>query len=160
MKYKIITILSLMVLFGTISCTKKSINYSQSFDYARSGKVIFLGNSKGLVTVSSEQTAESLSKAISFAEVNALENLLFKGVSSSPQENPMISDEVLAQKESPMVLKGLIFENGYKVFLTESQILQSFKDKGEVTVVQKVTFDIPALRKFLEKNEVIKKFGF
>lgn len=141
------------------SCSQKvSTQQQNTYNYARSGKVKYMTANKGLLSVSSESTAENMSKAVDFAEINALENILFKGVQGSTQESPLIPDEVTAFKENPMILKGLIFDHGYKIFLVESDVLESFKGNG-TTVIQKVTFDIPALRKFLEKNNIIRKFG-
>lgn len=141
------------------SCTKKATAPQQSsINYSRNGKVNFISSNKGLLSVSSENTAERINKAVNFAEINALENILFKGIQGSIQENPLIADEVTAFKENPLVLKGLIFENGYKIFVTESEVIETFKGNS-ITVIQKVTFDIPALRKFLEKNNIIRKFG-
>jgi hypothetical protein len=153
------TFLLVVCLIIATSCSRKSTPTQQyNIDYSRNGKVNFISANKGLLSISSESTAERLQKAINFAEINALENILFKGIQGSTQENPLIADEVTAIKENPLVLKGLIFENGYKIFVTESEVLETFKG-NPTTVIQRVTFDIPALRKFLEKNNIIRKFG-
>lgn len=153
-------IIIIFIVYFLNSCVNSAPKITQNFTYARSGKVNYISTNKSLVVVSSEQSAENISKAVSFAEINALENILYRGIPGSPQENPIISDEVTSQKQSSAVLKVLVFEEGYKLFVTDSLPIETFEDKGMVTVIQKVTFDINALRKFLEKNEVIKKFGF
>lgn len=148
------------LVFAIASCAKKTSVPQLNIEYGRSGKVIFMKTANNVLTVESEQSAENIQKAIAFAEINALENILYRGIPGSSQEHPIITDEVSAQKNSPLVLKGLIFNNGYKIFLTESELLETFKGNGIITVRQKVSFDINALKKFLEKNEVIQKFGF
>jgi hypothetical protein len=153
----------LILAVGFISfcgCAKKTTISNTTFSYSRNGKVTALNSNKNLLTVKSEQAAENYGKAVNFSEINALENILYRGISGSIQENPMISDEVIAQQKSRVILEGLIFREGYKVFMTESTTLEDYKSQNAISVVQKVTFDLNALRKFLEKNEVIKKFGF
>jgi hypothetical protein len=156
MKY--ITLIFLMVL--SISCAKKTSSPPVNIEYGRTGKVNFIKANKSLLTVESEQSGGSFQQAAYYAEINALENILYRGIPGSSQEQAIIADEVQAQRNSPLVLKGLVFNNGYKIFLTESEPLESYKNEGVYTVRQKVTFDVLALRRFLEKNEVIQKFGF
>ncbi|MES2797343.1 MAG: hypothetical protein V4683_15325 [Bacteroidota bacterium] len=157
---KVLTLyFSIVFILFFSSCAKKiTVNQQQSVDYYRNGKVNYISSNKGLLTLSSENVGENINKAAHFAEINALENILFKGIQGSSQEDPIISDEISAFRENNLALKSLIFENEYKLYLTESLVLETYKG-NPMTVVQKVTFDIPALRKYLEKNNIIRKFG-
>ncbi len=147
-----------LLLLNLSSCAPKTTPTKYSFEYVRTGKVNVIYSDKGLLTVKSEGVAENLSKAIYFAEINALENILYRGIPSSTQESPLISDELDAYKKNQLVLDNLVFRNGYKNYLTSSEIIER-NDGAGIYVIQKVTFDIPALRKYLENNNIIRKFG-
>lgn len=151
-------IICCLLFFSSCAKTVPTATQQSRIDYVRNGKVNFITSSKGLFTVSSENTAETMNQAVYFAEINALENILFRGIQGSSQENPMISDEMTAKRENPAALRSLISENGYHIFVTESEVIEKFKG-SPITVIQRVTFDIPALRKYLEKNNIIRKFG-
>lgn len=153
--------LGLLLTLTLFSCTtgQKVTEQKVNFEYQRSGMVNFSRQQNGLLSVSSVQTAENVNKAVSFAEINALENILFRGIPGSLQADPVISNEKEAQVKSRQILDKLIFKEGYRTFMTDSQLIERQEDKNAVTVTQQVTFDIPALRKYLEQNQVIRKFG-
>lgn len=144
-----------------LSCTtaQKVTEQKITYEYQRSGMVNLSSQQNGLLSVNSVQTAENVNKAVNFAEINALENILFRGVPGSFQADPVISNEKDAVTKSKAVLNELIFREGYRVFMTDSRLTDRQDDKSAVTVTQQVTFDIPALRKYLEENRVIRKFG-
>jgi len=153
--------IGLILTFIILSCStaKKPAEQAVSYEYQRSGMVNLSGQQNGLLTVKSVQTAENINKAVVFAEINALENILFRGIPGSFQADPVISNEKEAMAKSKKVLEDLIFNEGYRTFMTDSQLAERQDSKGAVTVTQQVTFDIPALRKHLEQNRVIRKFG-
>ncbi|TAE40929.1 MAG: hypothetical protein EAZ50_02145 [Runella slithyformis] len=143
----------LLLLCGTSSA------FSQHIPYQRNGLVNFVGYEKNVLTVVSEHAGETLEKAVNFAEINALETILFKGVPNSPAESPIISDEVEAMTKHPLVLRSFIFETGCRAYIKSSVIVGKSKKKKVHFVAQQVTFDLAGMRKFLEKNGVIKPFG-
>ncbi|NBA85015.1 hypothetical protein GVN16_04550 [Emticicia sp. CRIBPO] len=139
-----------------ISCAKP---VSQNTSYQRTGMVNYLTYTKSELTVTSEHAAENVGKAISYAEINALENILFRGIPGSPSEAPLISDEIEAVKNHKQILNTFIFETGCKEYVTKSETI-SRERQGTLTFVkQKVTFDLNGIRKFLEKNNIVKRFG-
>lgn len=158
MKTSVLGPLLFLLLF---SCTtgQKVTEQKMTFEYQRSGMVNLSKQQSGLLSVNSVQTAENINKAVSFAEINALENILFRGIPGSLQADPVISNEKEARVKSRQILNELIFKEGYRTFMTDSQLIARQEDKNAVTVTQEVTFDIPALRKYLEQNQVIRKFG-
>jgi len=150
-----------LCLIIILSCTagKKPAEQKIAYEYQRSGMVNLSRQQNGLLSVNSVQTAENVNKAVSFAEVNALENILFRGIPGSLQADPVISNEKEAMAKSKQALNELILNEGYRTFMTDSRLTERQDSKGAVTVTQEVTFDIPALRKYLEQNGVIRKFG-
>lgn len=153
---KISLILTLvLVSFSYCSAQRKKTDKKViPIAYTRSGNVEFDNYNKGLLSVTTKQGAENLEKAIYYSEINALENILFKGIPGSPQEHPLIKEE----KREPFLDK-LIFDRDYEKFLTNSEVLETYKSEKMISVRQRVTFDIEALRKELEKNNIIRKFG-
>jgi hypothetical protein len=123
--------------------------------YERNGQVEFAAGDKSTLTVTSRAAAATSGKAAAYAERNALENILFKGIPGSNQENPMISPEPSVK---PAALADLI-NGGYSRFLMQSIYLENRGGKGGFTVLQEVKFDMQALRKYLEDNQLVRKFG-
>ncbi|MBX2951605.1 MAG: hypothetical protein KF870_03805 [Leadbetterella sp.] len=156
MKLNTIGLICTLIL---LSCTsgKKPVEQKTVYEYQRSGMVNLSRQQNGLLSVNSIQTAEDVNKAVSFAEINALENILFRGIPGSLQADPIISNEKEAMTKQ--ALTKLIFNEGYRIFMTDSRLIERQDSKNAVTVTQEVTFDIPALRKHLEQNGVIRKFG-
>ncbi|MFY7825701.1 MAG: hypothetical protein ACOVQ4_01190 [Flectobacillus sp.] len=155
---KVQHLLLILLLCQLSACAPKTTPIKNSFDYVRTGKVNVISSDKGLLSVKCEGMAENLNKAILFAEMNALENILYRGIPGSNQEAPLIPDELDAYKKNQLVLDNLVFRNGYKNYITGSEIIERHDANG-IFVVQKVTFDVPALRKYLENNNIIRKFG-
>ncbi len=153
--------IGLISIFVFVSCTsgKKASEQKPEYEYQRSGMVNLSKQHNGLLSVKSVQTAENVNKAVAFAEMNALENILFRGIPGSLQDDPVISNEKEARAKSKEILNELIFKEAYRTFMTDSQLIERQEGKNAVTVTQEVTFDIPALRKYLEQNGVIRKFG-
>lgn len=130
-----------------------------SYVYKRSAAVNFIQQEKGILTVSSTQTAENVGKAIYFAEMNALENILYRGIPGSMQREPLISNEKEANQKHFNFLNQLLEGEDYHSFMTASLLDERTGNRGKFTVTQWVSFDIEALRKHLEKNGIIRKFG-
>ncbi|MEZ5030941.1 MAG: hypothetical protein R2787_06060 [Saprospiraceae bacterium] len=97
--------------------------------------------------------------AIRYAERNALENILFRGIPGSPQESPLVPDEQAARQSHGEMLTKMTAGGNYQQF-----VIQSYVDHVETSpqgahIDQTVTFDLNALRKHLEREGVIRKFG-
>jgi len=109
-----------------------------------------------LVSVS---RASSASEAASFAERNAVENLLFKGIPKSNQESPMVANEIESLGNHKFFYEQFLNGRDYEKFIIKSE-LQAKKGGGPaVEVRQYVEFDLKAMRAHLESKGVIKKFG-
>jgi len=131
-----------------------------SVPFERTGSVEFYSGDKNTLTVSANGYAENENKAIYYAERNALENILFRGIPGSNQENPMIANENDAYRNSKESLDKLIIREGFRQYMIESSNNGSYKVKGGTNVKRIVKFDIQAIRKYLEDNMVVRKFGF
>lgn len=111
-------------------------------------------------------------RAIGFAKKknNSIENaargaiyaVLFHGISGSPYSLPMINNES-EQLKNPIVRE--LLENGYKSFFTsmvnisEEKKIRKFDGIKGIETVNEFTINIDAIRKYLEQNNIIRKFG-
>lgn len=134
-----------------------SCSAPKQFHYFRTGEVTCVSNNSRLVTVASIYQAGTSQQAQLFAERNAVENLLFKGVSGC-YDVPLVDNETKSREMHPAFYQWLIENREYERFLTEKT--SDFHTSGETTrATMHLTFDVPALRKEMENQGVIKKFG-
>jgi len=150
MKY--IFFLSLLILSA---CSPKL-----AIPFERTGAVEYLSGDKNTITVTTNGFAENENKAIYYAERNALENILFRGIPGSNQENPMVANENDAYRTSKESLDALILRDGYRRYMIQTYTEEKRNGNGGINVKRIVKFDIQALRKYLEENKIVRKFGF
>lgn len=143
-----IVVLTIVILLS--GCSTKRI-----MSFERNGNVEHVAGDNRTITVTSKSAAENLNKALYFAERNALENLLYRGIPKSNQENPMIANT----PNDVRALNQLVSEGGYAEFLISSYNVNKEQNGGVFYVTQEVKFDLEAIRKFLEKNNLTRKFG-
>lgn len=137
------------ILFIASCSPKKQIGFE------RNAMVEYVSSDKNTITVTSKSQGDSFDKAAYHAEINALQNILFRGINNSNQENPMIADE---NKVNPNHLSQL-YSRDYKDFMISSYLVNKYSKSGVSFVTQEVKFDLQSLRKYLEKNNMIRKFG-
>lgn len=136
-----------------------SCNSPKSF----TGETVYAGASeKGTLLVSASGYGQSKILAIENAEINALKNILYKGIPGSPYSKPIIEDAAKAESGHSAYFDNLFQKGGHKVFLMTSTVISDFKllanRRSNITV--KIKYDVNAIRVDLEKNGVIRKFGF
>jgi hypothetical protein len=127
--------------------------------YFRTGEVKCVSNDARLVTVASTYTAKSLADAQVFAERNALENLLFKGIAGC-YDKPIVAKEAESMQAHAAFYDWLITKREYERFITERTVVTNSKKKKIYNITETITFDVQALRKEMEQQGVTKKFGF
>jgi hypothetical protein len=115
----------------------------------------------GSVTVTSFGFGKNRSISSADACAAAINTLLFVGVPGSQYELPMVTDE--AKRNNPVVKN--LFNGGYSQFITQSDFLSEETLSKKIDGVKgksaqyKLTINCDALRRYLEKNGVIRKFG-
>ena len=145
-------IVSGFLLLSTACSTPKEYTYS------RTGEVMCVENDSRLVTVTSLHHGSSSDQAQMFAERNALENLLFKGIAGC-YEVPIVADEQASMQTHKAFYDWLITGREYERYITDRTAKLASSTGGLVTIDMTITFDVQALRKEMEKQGVIKKFG-
>ena len=154
MKFSIYSMFFLFFGYFVLACsTPKNVIYQ------RSGKVICQQYEEGVIHLMAEANAESLAKAVGFAERNAIENLLFKGIPSSNQEKPMINNETEAVQKHSNYFHELIDQGRYHRFVMKSEVAESFKEDNSFFIKHKISVDLKALRTDLEQHNIVRKFG-
>ena len=153
MKYLQLTLLTL-ILIGS-SCAPKPKN----IPYTRTGMVKCVGHDRQTITVESEAQAGTIGKAIAYAEINAFENILFKGIPNSNQESPLVPNEYKSTSENRGFYTAFLDNGGYASYMMSTTLSDDFESNGVHLVTQKIQIDLHRLRKNLEKIGIIKYLG-
>lgn len=95
------------------------------------------------------------------SERKAFEILFFRGIPNTSIENPLIgSNEHEIISKHPSYFENF-FKSRYKSFImSEYEPSPSQRSKGIISVVSDIKINIVSLKKDLESNGVIRKFGF
>lgn len=149
-----ILLLSIFSIFYSVSCSPKL-----NIGYERTGKVTCSKYEESVIHLVSESRAANRNSAVQFAERNAFENLLFKGIPNSNQEKAMVPNEYDALRKHPNYFEDLIKGEKYQRFITSSEISEENVSGGVTFLKQSISVDLAGLRKDLEQNKVIRKFG-
>jgi hypothetical protein len=127
------------------------------------GKVVFISAPQpGSVTVSCTGDERKQFRSKDNAEASAFYTLLFRGIPGSQYELPMIADEN-EKRNDPTVVN--LLKGGYSSFITEASLMNQHntsrraEGKKGVSATYQITINCDALRKYLEQNGVIRKFG-
>jgi hypothetical protein len=95
------------------------------------------------------------------AEKNAFKVLLFRGVPGTELNIPLIENESEVTSRYKKYFDDLFVNGKYKTFLmssTESSNLMKVKGTKKINVDVKINYN--SLRKDLEQNQVIRRFGY
>ena len=140
-------------------CFMLACSAPSAFVYQRSGKVVCQKYEQDVIHLRAEASAETTAKAISFAERNAIENLLFKGIPASNQEKPLVANETEAMRQNPEYFNNLINKEDYQRFVMKSEIIENVAEQKAHFVKQLISIDLNAFRTDLEQNKIVRKFG-
>ena len=146
---------SLSAIFFLFSCSNKSIPYS--------AKVNYLSSTDGTITVRAIGLGQNQQAAIEDAEKNALEVVLFRGLPESEQKIALLSTNEKEEKQKNQVYFDQFYKGRlYKTFLMSSiPTANAINMKGgSKSIAVDVKLNVTALRKDLEKKNIIKKFGY
>jgi len=143
--------------FGIVLSVFCACSTPQPLGYERTGEVKCMTHDRETITLASRAMGSTSGEAQFNADVKAFENLFYKGVPNSNQEAPLID----SKKKDEVADKLVDFFNSgeYKHYLMESSVLDQTVNKGTYFVDQKVQVHLSALRKYLEDNNIIRKFG-
>ena len=147
-------ILAFVLIGAFATCTP-----TQQLVYHRTGMVTCSTHDRMTITLLAEGQAETIDKAVGLAERNAIENLLFKGIPKSNQEKPMIPNESKAKATNPDFFTTFVNDRGYEEFVISSEVADDYLSGKVHFVKQKIVFDLVNLRKYLQAQGIVRKFG-
>lgn len=148
-------LLSLLLLsFLFISCggSKKHSEFT-------SAKVSYVSNNdRETLTLRSTEVGSSEEEAINKAQKLAFQNLFFRGVPESPFNRPLISlNEEEAYEKHRSYLNDF-YDGRMQTFITDSKEYLNKEGPGTTATVD-LTINMRALRKDLQNNNLMQKFG-
>ncbi len=125
-------------------------------------QVSFVSGEKGTITVRASGNGKSINEAVANAEKDVFYMLLFRGVAGSEQSSALITmREDEAQQRYKAYLDPLLSERYPSFIISAVQDGEPVKGKHhQVSVLLDITVNVTALRKDMEANQVIRKFGF
>lgn len=148
------TLYIIIAILGLYSCSPKMQTYS--------GEVNFLyKEAQGTIAVKSTGYGKNQTEAVADAQINAFKILLFKGLPGTELNVPLIDNENDAKTKHSDYFKKFFEQGIYKTFMmssTESSNLIKMKGTKKITVDVKINYN--SLRKDLEQNQLIRKFGY
>lgn len=156
MKQLLLSLIAITLCIGSVSAQK--VRPSEYASY-----VNLVKESKGSVTLRSNGWGKTEAQAVEDAEVRAILTLLYVGLPSAQRLSALVPNEQEANDKKPDYFERLVTQRAYKRFVTESSPKGSFtKLKGEKqkSMPVDITVNVDALRKDLQANDVIRKFGF
>ncbi len=127
-------------------------------------KVAFLSEDSMTISVRVTSYAKNKTVAMSNAEKVAVETMLFRGIpGSSIAKNAMIgTNEGEAMKTHKKYLNDLFSNDRYRSFIISNAAVSKFKrdETKKKRIVAEVRINAIALRKDMEEQGVIRRFGF
>lgn len=144
----------LILLSTTYSCSKKTIP---------SAEVNYVSGTEGTIIMRSIGVGSNQMEAIADAEKSAIHVILFRGLPESVQKMALIgtseSEEMDKHKD---YFEKFYNQKRYKTFIMSSIPVSDLikQNGGQKSIAADVKVNLVALRKDLEQNSIIRKFGF
>jgi len=154
MKNKLKSILGIIVILGLHSCSPKKQPYSAEVNF-------LYKEAQGTIAVKSTGYGKNQTEAVADAQKTAFKVLLFKGLPGTELNIPLIENENDAKSKNSEYFKKFFDQGNYRSFMmssTESSNLIRLKGTKKITVDVKINYN--SLRKDLEQNQLIRKFGY
>jgi hypothetical protein len=147
----------IICILGLQACSPK-IHQQQPY----SAQVSFINKEEnGAVTVNSKGYGKNENAAITDAQENAFNIVLFKGIPGSELSVPLVVNENEAKSKNKEYFNKFFGNGGYQNFLMSSILTEApSKDKSGVFCSVDLKINIKSLRIDLEQNNIIRKFGF
>lgn len=143
-----------VIIIGLQSCSPKLQPYSAEVNF-------IYKEATGTIAVKSTGYGNNQTDAVSDAQKNAFIVILFKGLPGTELNIPLVENENEARSKHSDYFNKFFDEGYYKKFMmssTESSKLIKMKGLNKITVDVKINYN--SLRKDLEQNQLIRKFGF
>ena len=152
-----------IAFFLIAACFISAAVSAQDMEGQYNGEVVFKGTPNvGTITITTTGLARNKELSIKNGIRNGFYALLFRGIPGSQYELPMIPNE--AEGKNNPVVKSLL-DGGYNSFLIDTKTVDHDVKKKRADGMKgmmtenTITINCDALRRYLEQNKVIRKFG-
>jgi len=123
--------------------------------------ITYLGKTeKGTIYVSSCGYDKKEMATYLTAVRNAFETIMFRGVPGSEIDQPLVDDEKQAKEKYRKYFDDFYADEYYKKFITYIQETKPTKEFKSKKACLQMKINYMALKKDLERNEIIRKFGY
>lgn len=147
--------LFLLALLQVISCSKT---------IHPTAEVTYLSAANGVMNVRSVgycQLSDSKENCTEAAEENAFKILFYRGIPGSQQSTPLITVDERSKEANSKFSKDFFESKRYKTFITSiNPVSDMARQKNQKKIIVDVGINLAALRKELEQNKEIRKFGY
>lgn len=123
----------------------------------------YVGDNNGCVKMRCTGYAKKAKDAVAAAEISAVDVILFQGVNgASAYSSPLVSVPKKEAEDNSKRYFRDFYDGGYMRFIVSSEIVTELKKDAarRKGMTVDVTVNVKALREDLEKNDVIRRFGF
>ncbi len=146
-----------MIIMGLFSCSPK---IQPNSSYSREVNFLF-NEEQGTMVVQTTGYGKNQSEAVEDAQVNAIKVLLFKGLPGTELNVPLIENENDANSKYRDYFQNLFQQGNYiKFIMSSTESANPIIKGGNKTITLAVKINYNSLRKDLEQNQVIRKFGY
>lgn len=147
-KYSLILLIILLFSCRSLEDYQSNVGIIKkhdSFTYSFSGQ----GFSKNLDECQTE------------AEKNVFEVILFRGISGTDLQNPLVENEQVSKDNHQEFYKDFFDKKGYRAYISSQVVLTNNPRpaKGGYTCNVEFKVNLNALKTNLEQNGIIRKFG-
>lgn len=129
-----------------------------------SNGVDFISEASGVIKLRSTGVGNNVKAAATDAEINAMKQVLFRGIPGATISNPLLSTDEKQYLDNHKEYFNTFF-NGkrYSTFIKSEENavkIKSNTSKGTSKVLLVMEINIPSLKKDLENFGVLRKFGY
>lgn len=127
-------------------------------------KLVSIGTvqeTEGIIVVETGGYGSNKNDATLDAEQKAFETILFRGMPGTDLSEPLVANEKDAKAKYAAYFKKLFAAERMNSFVSGTEVTSAFvkKTKGSKNITVQTSINYKALRRDLEQNNVIRKFG-
>jgi len=153
MKYTLVIII--LFLLAISSCSKKILPTAE---------VTYLYTKDGVLNVRSTgycTKTDFKDQCIDATQQQAFSMLFYRGIPGSQQNTPLISIDEKDKSTNDKFLKDFFTSGRYKTFIISSApVSELIKQRQQKKIIVDLGINLAAIRRELEHNKVIPKFGY
>ena len=154
MKFIKLVIVLMITSLGLIQCSPKLVPYSAEVNF-------LFKEAQGTIGVKSIGYGKNQAAAVLDAQKTAFKVIMFKGIPGTELNIPLIENESEARSKNGEYFKNFFDGGNFKSYMmssNESSNLVKIKGTNKISVNVKINYN--SLRKDLEQNRIIRKFGY